>query len=531
MGKYRIHFIREELTAETEKNVTLMEAMKAAGIFLDAPCGGRGTCGKCLVKISADKENWEKVKACQTHIEGDLEVDTQGSVSQHRILTSSRVRKVAFRPDLPPVQKQEKYYLAAFDIGTTTIAAYLLDGQDGRELCAASSLNPQAAYGADVISRANYNLKHGSQELADCIHKAIDELTGELAKKAKIQREEILRICLVGNTCMHHIFFQYPMDALARAPYEPYKREMFRGEAADFDIHIHPQGELVFLPVIAGFVGADTMGCVLTLQPDEREEITLMIDIGTNGELVLGNKERMICCSTAAGPAFEGAKIECGMRGAKGAIDHVSIQGDEICCSVICGGVPCGICGSGLIDAVACLRRAGLIEESGRLLSRAEAEDQGLKFAGHITEKNKMPAFLFDPANPDVYLSQKDIREVQLAKGAISAGLLLMEQQMGITHGDIRQVYIAGAFGNYMDPDRACDIGLLPDGLRGRITGVGNAAGEGAKIALMNAEECRKTEALKDQIEFLELAVMPQFQDCFVDELEFPRLEEDEKEV
>ena len=523
--KYKLTFRPESTSIEVLENTTLMEALKEAGIFLDAPCGGRGTCGKCLVKISENGSDWTEVRACQTKVKRSLLVDTENSPKNHRILTSSSIRQVPFHPSFSRVPDKEPYYMAAFDIGTTTIAAYLLDGRTGKELCTASSLNPQAAYGADVISRANYVLEHGHKELSDCVHSAADKLIGQLAQSAGIQREDIYLLCFVGNTCMHHIFFQYPMESLVRAPYVPSQKGLIRKKAAEFDIHIHPEGELIFLPVIAGFVGADTMGCILSLRPDLQEEISLMLDIGTNGELVLGNKNQLVCCSTAAGPAFEGAKIHCGMRGAQGAIDHMSYDSSGFHFSVIGQKAPKGICGSGLIDTIACLRRTGLIDESGRLLNRDEAAALDLAFAPHMTQRDHMPAFLYDPAYPEVFLTQKDVREVQLAKAAIAAGILLLEKHLGIAHENIRKVYIAGAFGNYMDPKSACDIGLLPYSLRDRVVPVGNAAGEGAKIALQNAEELDKTVQLMHQVDFLELAALPQFQDCFIDELEFPEIQ------
>lgn len=522
--KHKITFLQENTSIEAGEDMTLMDALKKGGIFLDAPCGGQGTCGKCLIKISYDGSKWETVKACQTKIRHSLLADTRGSHQKHHILTSSSIRQVAFQPSFSQMPEAGRCYMAAFDIGTTTIAAYLLDGQTGEELCTASSLNPQAAYGADVISRANYVLEHGHQELSDCIHQAADKLIGQLAETAGIQREEIYLLSFVGNTCMHHIFFQYPMESLVRAPYVPSQKGLLRKKALDFGLHIHPQGELVFLPVIAGFVGADTMGCILSLRPDLQEDISLMLDIGTNGELVLGNKDKLVCCSTAAGPAFEGAKIHCGMRGAQGAIDHMTFDESGFHFTVIGQDKPKGICGSGLIDTIACLRRAGLIDETGRLLDRKEAGELNPDFIPHMTEWNHMPAFLYDPACPEVFLTQKDVREVQLAKGAIAAGILLLEKHLGISHEDIRKVYIAGAFGNYMDPESACIIGLLPYPLRNRVVPVGNAAGEGAKIALLNQEELIKTTQLMDQVDFLELAALPEFQDCFVDELEFPEL-------
>ena len=516
---YVLHFVQEQLSLEVEEGTTVMNALKAANIFLDAPCGGKGTCHKCLVQISSDSASWKTVKACQTKISSSLYIDTAKSKRKHRILTEAAARSVPYLPSAK-ISEELPCYLAAFDIGTTTIASYLLDGHTGKQLGTASCVNPQAAYGADVISRADYTMHHGFDDLTGCVRKAINDLLQELAHAASIQVEEILQICLVGNTCMHHIFFQYPMNSLVLAPYVPYQKGLTKGKAADFQIHIHPEGELIFLPVIAGFVGADTMGCLLAVRPDLKEEITLMIDIGTNGELVLGNRERLVCCSTAAGPAFEGAKIECGMRGAQGAIDHVFWDKEGF--SVIGDGKPRGICGSGLIDAIACLRKQGLIDETGHMLSCQEAAEVcGAEIAAHMIQKENMTAFLFDPHAPQVYLTQKDVREVQLAKGAISAGILLLEKHLGITHEDIQTIYIAGAFGNYMNPENACNIGLLSAALKTRIQSIGNAAGEGAKIALLNKEELAETVRLSQQVEFLELAAIPEFQDCFVDELEF----------
>ena len=399
---YVLHFVQEQLSLEVEEGTTVMNALKAANIFLDAPCGGKGTCHKCLVQISSDSASWKTVKACQTKISSSLYIDTAKSKRKHRILTEAAPRSVPYLPSAK-ISEELPCYLAAFDIGTTTIASYLLDGHTGKQLGTASCVNPQAAYGADVISRADYTMHHGFDDLTGCVRKAINDLLQELAHAASIQVEEILQICLVGNTCMHHIFFQYPMNSLVLAPYVPYQKGLTKGKAADFQIHIHPEGELIFLPVIAGFVGADTMGCLLAVRPDLKEEITLMIDIGTNGELVLGNRERLVCCSTAAGPAFEGAKIECGMRGAQGAIDHVFWDKEGFRFSVIGDGKPRGICGSGLIDAIACLRKQGLIDETGHMLSCQEAAEVcGAEIAAHMIQKENMTAFLFDPGTPGI---------------------------------------------------------------------------------------------------------------------------------
>lgn len=448
----QVTFLREGRTVQVSAGSTIMNAARSTGIFPDAPCGGQGTCGKCLVQLKTDGGETKTVLACQTKVWKDLTVDTQRLPQKHQILTNTSIRRIKFSPSSFPKDVKNPY-LVAFDIGTTTIASYLIDGNSGKEICTAGMVNPQTAYGADVISRADYCMQHKNTELSSCIHQALDDLITALAEKQQISREQIVQLCLVGNTCMHHIFFDFPMDSLVLAPYRPYQKGLLQAKAADFGIQIHPQGQLFFLPVIAGFVGADTMGCLLALRPDLSRDITLLVDIGTNGEIVLGNREKLVCCSTAAGPAFEGAKIECGMRGAEGAIDHVNFSHGKFQISVIGNQQPTGICGSGLIDAVACLRKLGIIDEMGRLLARDEVQTlYGEELASHMTTQGNLTAFVFQKEYPSVYLTQKDIREVQLAKGAIAAGILLLEKHLGITHSQIDRVCIAGAFGTYMSP-------------------------------------------------------------------------------
>lgn len=534
------------------------------------------------VDNSSDKSAWKTVKACRTQVHGDCLVRTRKESGQHKILTvgteqvtrfdpvlqiceitipKCRIgentsdwerlckalgektgRRCAFRPDpelasviggfaksaetaevivcedrILDIRKAERrpVWMAAFDVGTTSVAGYLLDGRTGAQLGVSSRLNPQTAYGADVIVRANYALEHGALELTECIRKRLDKMLGELCAQAGAEKEDVFQICVVGNTCMHHLFLGISADSLVHAPYNPVISEGLSLEAAAYGIKAHPRARLKVLPVIAGFVGADTIGCLLAADIDKEDKMTLMIDIGTNGELVLGNRDRRIACSAAAGPAFEGAGISCGMRGAAGAIEHCEVKDGKLQYSVIGGGKPGGICGSGLIDLIASLLELGVIDDSGRL---EETED--------TIQVDGKPAFLLacsaDSRNGEpIYLTQKDIREVQLAKGAIAAGVYLLAQKLGIKIEDIEQVYIAGAFGNYMNPVNACRIGMIPEMLLDRIVPVGNAAGEGAKLALLSRDACDSAGRLARDTEFLELASMPDFQERFVDEMNF----------
>lgn len=268
-------------------------------------------------------------------------------------------------------QDDKPVLMAAFDIGTTTVAGYLLDGRTGEQLATASALNVQTEYGADVIMRANYSLEHGAEELSACIRVLLKKLIRTLCKEAGKEPEDIYQVSVVGNTCMHHLFLGIVPDSLVHAPYNPAISHGLTFPAEKFRLGIHPGGQLIALPVIAGFVGADTVACLLAVNLEEEKKMTLMIDIGTNGEIVLGNSKRRIACSTAAGPAFEGAKIACGMRGAEGAVEHAHLEEGRLVCKVIGGGKPTGICGSGLIDIIAGLLEAGVIDETGRQIGRA----------------------------------------------------------------------------------------------------------------------------------------------------------------
>ena len=492
---YQIIFADEKTEYRAEEGMTVLDAQIAAGLRPDAFCGGKGTCGKCSVTIDG-----ETVLACRTVIDRDMVVYTGRTGKEHtQILMKGTGRQIRFLPGELPGNLEAPLF-AAVDVGSTTVVVYLLDGRDGRQLGAGSRLNPQRQYGADVVSRCSYAMENGAEILSGCIRRTVDELLQETARRYGREPEEIVRIVMVGNSCMHHLFLEIPTKTLVLAPYTPAVTEAVSMKASDCQISIHPQGELLWLPNIGGFVGSDTVGCVLASGLDQAEETTLLVDIGTNGEIVLGDRNGMTACSTAAGPAFEGAKITCGMRGSEGAIDHVYLEEGKIKFHVIGDGEPAGICGSGLLDAAACFLKAGIMDETGRLPETYYFTDR-------------------------VFLNQQDIRELQLAKAAIAAGIrsLCLHRKTEVTQ--IRKLMIAGAFGNYLNPDSACAIGMLPAELRDRISSIGNAAGEGAQIAALNVSEYEHSLRLREETEFLELALDPGFQDIYVDELGFPEEE------
>ena len=484
MEQIRITFINENKTVAVEKGTTLLDAQIKAGLLPDAPCAGKGICGKCKILVDG-----KEVLACQTTVEKDMVVECVKK-GHNNFLTKGITVQV--EPD------RKHSYVIAFDIGTTTVVAYLMNGHTGELLSWSSALNPQTQYGADVVSRIQLAIEEGVDVLASCIRESLAALVSEVSNKAGIKAGEIKLATVVGNTAMHHLFLGIDPTSLIKPPYMPNISKAMKIPAKGI-LPIAADGTIRILPNIAGFVGADTVGCMLSTRFDQLNELTLMIDIGTNGEMVLGNNSRMLACSTAAGPAFEGARISCGMRGAEGAIDHVWLEDGHVCWHVIGEGAANGLCGSGLLDLVAVLLEMGVIDETGKLLCGSA----------------------YRLGDTSVELTQKDIREVQLAKAAIRAGVELLAKYLGESVAHIHSVYLAGAFGSFLNPSSVCRIGMLPPSLQNKITSIGNAAGEGAKLCALNEEEFEYSMRLAEKTAFLELASLPQFQDCYVDSLSF----------
>ena len=410
----------------------------------------------------------------------------------------------------------------AFDIGTTSIVGYLLDLFSGQELTVVSTLNPQTKYGADVISRVNFVAREegGLDKLHTIVIEAINRLIEEAAQKTGIGKSSIYAITVAANTCMHHLFLGISPRNVAISPYVSAFSELVVLNAIELHVDINKAGKVFVLPNIAGFVGADTTAVLLAVKLNQSEDIKLIIDIGTNGEIVLGSKDKMVACSAAAGPAFEGAQISSGMRGAVGAIDHLTF-GDEIEYSVIGGESPIGICGSALLDAVAGLLELGIIDKRGKLLSADKIANTAAKeYKENIVQHEGQAAFLLVDASKTghgraIVVTQSDIRELQMAKGAMAAGVKVLMEILGVEVGDIKEVLLAGAFGNYLNPHSACIIGLIPLELENRIKMVGNAAGTGAKLALLSSGEYQKAGDLARSVNFVELGSYPKFNSIF----------------
>lgn len=482
---HRVTVLPENRILYAPHGTNLLEFLRQHDCAPDAPCSGSGTCGKCTVLIDG-----QEVLSCQTQATRDMTV-TVPKKQELKILQTGISSESSLAPAKPG-------HLLAFDIGTTSVVCCLLDGATGKELATAGTANPQSVYGADVISRIRAALSGKMEELTTSIRNCMAALTGAVCEKAGIDPKDIGVVSVVGNPAMQQLFLGIRPDNLAAVPYTPILTEASVSPCAD-RLTCCGDALLLTVPDIGGFVGADTLSCVLATELHETEKITLLVDIGTNGELVLGNKERLIACSTAAGPALEGANIQCGMRACDGAIDHVWLKDGQLCCSVIGGGKAKGICGSGLIDAVAAALELGLLNKRGRILS----ENRIIHLADGI------------------YLSQEDIRQVQLAKGAIHAGIVLLAKQLGVSLSQIDRVLLAGAFGSHIKPESACRMGLLPLVLSGRVTAVGNAALTGAKLLAKDGSLLKTSGKLVTQMDFLELASLADFPKTFARSMGF----------
>jgi len=416
----------------------------------------------------------------------------------------------------------DELYGLAVDIGTTTIGAYLMSLKDGRCLSSGSALNPQIKFGEDIMTRIAYVVNKGQKGL-DILHNTLIEglnsLTENLVQDAHVSKDGILEATIVGNTVMHHIFLNIDPSYLGVSPFVPFLSSSINLKARDLGLNINPSANVYVLPVEAGFVGADNVGVILALKPYLQDEYLLIIDIGTNGEIVLGNRERLISASCATGPAFEGAHIKSGIRADAGAIEEIKIdpRSYEVAYKVIGNKKPKGICGSGIIDAVSELFKASLIDNSGRFkkgikLERLRKGTEGIEFVIAWTKETAI--------GRDITITQKDIRTVQLAKAAIYGGSKILLKHLGIEKPS--RVMLAGVFGNYIDVNNAYTLGMFPFTKPSEIIPVGNAAGEGAIFALLNRKEREEAEKIAKRIEYIELTLQKEFRKEFLDALYIP---------
>jgi len=479
----------------------LRDLLFAQGV--EFPCGGQGRCRGCRIHVlegaaavnAAQRERLSTEElsngwrlACQCSLEDDLVIELRQWDAA--ILVDESPFAFEARPGLG----------VAVDLGTTTLVAQLVDLTSGRVLGVRTALNAQARFGADVMSRIRFALTEGGQqELCDIIRLEIGSLIEQLVIAAQAPAE-VQDIVLVGNTVMHHLFCGLDVEPLSRYPFESEHLGLQTLTARELGWRVAGNPRVRFLPCLGGFVGSDILAGILATNLGERVDLNALVDLGTNGEIVIGHRQRLLCASTAAGPAFEGARISMGMRASTGAISEVNVEGDKLHCRVLGNVPPQGLCGSGLVDAVAAGLDLGRILPSGRFANGTGAWE----------------------LSPPVTLTQGDIRELQLAKGAIAAGFRILLERLGASPRDVKKLFLAGAFGNYINRASAERIGLL--GIPSdKVEAAGNTALLGAKLALFRPDgEDGSYAHLQGKIEHVALNADASFEETFVEELGFP---------
>ncbi len=523
LKKYQISVIdgqnKHIFTASDGDN--LLDVLQQNGVLVQASCGGKGTCQKCRVKINGQGTQL----ACHYKISADIKIhlpDLKAFVILDELNPAARIMenqsgiKIEIHNDKKVVMYQENQILSekvdrdrqhsgygiAVDIGTTTVVVYLLDIINYIHLDNFSFLNPQSSYGADVITRIEYCIREeaGVQHLQSILIRKINQAISNMCEEHRIDKADIYLATMVGNTIMLHMFLGVNPAPISFAPYTPVFTEQKRLKGSELKLTMHERGIVKVLPSISGYVGADILAGVASTDLAIRKSYTLYLDIGTNGEIVLGKKNEVYCCATAAGPAFEGAKIQCGVGAVTGAISMFDNEGY----TTIDGKLPVGICGSGLIDIIAYLLDQGLIDQTGLM---------GEDFL--IEKKENMDI------EDDIVLTQKDIREVQLAKSAIYAGIHILMKEAGVSYDQIETVYLAGGFGNYIKIESAIRIGLLSEELEGKIVSIGNGAGTGAIAALKSIPFEKEIEKIAKKTNYIELSTRPDFMEAYVEAMAF----------
>jgi uncharacterized 2Fe-2S/4Fe-4S cluster protein (DUF4445 family) len=465
----------------------------------------------------------------------ELRVDLHALRSVGRVLRAADYQVTAVIVDevlidIEPGDTSGRVFGIAFDLGTTTVVATLLDLSTGTPVAVDSMLNKQQPFGADVITRISAVMMDPAAlaRLSGLAHDTLAELARSVCEQGAVDPAEIYEVAVAGNATMTHIALGIDPEPLGVAPFIMSTRLYPEILAADLGIGAHPRARAVVFPAFGAYVGGDITAGLLASGMDRDSRTRLFVDIGTNCEIVLGNREWLLATAAPAGPAFEGAAIRCGMRAADGAIEVVSMTPETIELKVIGDAKPAGLCGSGLVDAVTSLVRLGLLDGSGRLVPQEQAAQLAPGLASRLTMLGQERVFVLhwlgEPGDvsASIYLSQRDVRELQFAKAAIATGWQILCEEAGLAPGDIQQVLLAGSFGSYLSPANAIRIGLVPKLPATRVVSAGNVAGEGAKMALLSVRERAGGLALLEEVRYVELSDRADFNDRFVDQLAFP---------
>ena len=549
MSKYLVTIVRDG----TEKNIyvtkgeSLMEALTLNGVYMSAPCGGAGLCGKCKVQmlegateITAEDENVLSKKelgegyrlSCRSFPESNCRIRLVNSDEESFDVVSE------YKGNEPSADSEikENSYDIAIDIGTTTTAVGLVGRDSGTLLHVVTMVNRQRAYGADVVSRIQASIDGKREVLKECIRKDLQSAVAKLLDEKHIELTKINKIVIAANTTMGHLLMGFPCDMLGVAPFTPVDigtihtsfSELFYTQRDNRDIgkdidsnkdidkntNVDIDIEIILLPGISTYVGADITSGLMACDFDKSDEVIAFVDLGTNGEMAIGNKDRILVTSTAAGPAFEGGNISCGMGSVAGAVCHVDTRNGETICDTIGNAPMIGICGTGVIECTYELLKEGLIDETGML--DETYFDEGF-------ELGKTPE-----GQPVVY-TQSDIREIQLAKSAVRAGFETLIKRYGVSYNQIDKVYLAGGFGYKMDIEKAVGIGLFPAELKDRIIPVGNSSLKGAVRYLAEADSVDRTGYIVEHAEEISLAMDDDFNQLYMDYMYFEEVSKPSK--
>jgi uncharacterized 2Fe-2S/4Fe-4S cluster protein (DUF4445 family) len=583
------------VTVEVASGDTLLAAVSSAAVGLPVDCAGRGTCGKCRVRLGAGElspptsvellkltpeqraDGWRL--ACQAKpLSARVSVEVRETAGRRQMLTASKLTHGEARPavskqavslpraafedarsdrqrvreelgatsvplsvlrKLPTVLREGRFsatatmyqgclidiearhadlsaYGAAVDIGTSKIIVYLMDLQEGHLIDQEAMENPQMRYGEDVMSRITEALDEDALlDLTRLAAEGISEVLATLCARQEISAQHVYDMVIVGNTAMHHLALGLSPLGLTGAPFAPALDEPLSARAADLGVAMNPEGRVYFMPPIAGFVGSDCLAVIAATHLEAKRLPAMAVDIGTNTEIALVKDGNVSVTSCASGPAFEGYQITCGMKATEGAIERVAFTADGRPRNIqtIGRAAPVGICGSGVVDILAGLIAGGVVDKSG-LMQEHERVRRGARGLEYLVAEG---------AHGDIVFTQRDVRALQLAKGAIAAGWSLLLSNAGLAPEDLRHVFVAGAFGNYLGLDNALAIGLLPPIATKRIAFVGNAAGVGAQMALIDVRQRARIAELRRRITFCELAMDSQFHEVFLREMSFGR--------
>ncbi|MCL2711719.1 MAG: ASKHA domain-containing protein [Methanomassiliicoccaceae archaeon] len=506
MKKFKVRFLPSDVCVDVESGTLIADAASSAGIKMRLPCNGNGRCGRCNVIISKDNKkdqcNSERTLACQTHITDNIEISIPAD--EDTIIASKDHRKIKIDDLTPIVTSKKNNYGLAVDIGTTTVAVSIVDMNNGLDLYSAASYNLQGSHGDDVLSRIEYAHDGGTDEL----RRSVIETINDLIRTFIGDTNEINAVYVSGNTTMIHLFLGVDPSPIRELPYLPViKEKEITGKESS--LLVNKDAKVICMPSPAAYVGGDVISDIINSEMDVSDDLSLLIDVGTNGEVALGNNDVMLVCSSSAGPAFEGGKMTSGMMAKSGAIDSFKINDNEkFEFTVIGGNEPKGICGSGFIDILAQLFLKGYIDKKGKFTFKARTETVNGKKMLTISK--------------NVFVSEDDIHNAIMTKAAIYSASSTLIRGLGVTMNDIKKIYIAGGFGNFINAESAIAFGMLPDVPRERFIYLGNASLAGAKHSLLSSSVRNRISEVFERTTYVDLGSDPMFSDEYISSLFIP---------